>query len=121
VINPGEAFFVRATAAFTNTFVGEVPQGAASNQQVPLGFSLKASIVPQSGRLDTVLGYPPQDGDKIYRLNPDGKTYKISTWQEGDTPGVFEWSQIPDPAVGEGFWISSKGVKDWNRNFSVNQ
>jgi hypothetical protein len=120
-LNPGEGFFVKATAAFTNTFVGEVPQGAASNQAVKQGFALKSSVVPQSGRLDTVLGYPAELGDKVYRLNPDGKTYKVSTFEEGDEPGSTQWTQDPTLIVGEGFWLLSKSNKDWNRNFSVNQ
>jgi hypothetical protein len=118
---PGEGFFMNTTVAFTNTFVGEVPQGAASNQQVPAGFSLKSSVVPQSGQLDTVLKYPPTIGDRVYRLNADGKTYTISTWEVDDF-GKNNWSGTPPaPAVGEGFWLLAKAATTWTRNFDVNQ
>jgi hypothetical protein len=119
-LNPGEGFFVNAPTAFTNTFVGDVPQGTDSNQQVPLGFSLKSSVVPQSGQLDTVLQYPPVVGDRIYRLNADGKTYTISEWELNDAGGQ-SWTKAPVPAVGEGFWILSKNSKQWTRNFDVNK
>jgi len=119
-LKPGEGFFVKATSTFTNTFVGEVPQGTASNQQVPNGFSLRSSVVPQAGALDTVLKYPAQLGDKVYRLNADGKNYTTSTFEEDDN-GTPAWSKVPTPAVGEGFWVLSKSAKPWNRDFSVNQ
>jgi hypothetical protein len=121
-LNPGEGFFFNNPgAAFTNTFVGEVPQGPQSNQQVPQGFSIKSSVVPQSGQLDTVLQYPAAANDKVYRLNADGKTYSISTWivEEPGQPGF--WSKAPVPAVGEGFWLFSTSAKQWDRNFDVNK
>ena len=94
------------------TFVGNVPQGSLS-QSIPAGFSLQSSQVPQSGALDTVLGYPVADGDIIYRYAAGN--YVISTWSFGS------WDTVPTPNVGEGFWVNTSVAKNWTRNFSVNQ
>jgi hypothetical protein len=111
---PGQAAFFNNpnTSAITVTFVGNVPQGSLS-QSIPVGFSLQSSQVPQSGALDTVLGYPVADGDIVYRYA--GGVYTISTYSFGS------WDTIPVPNVGEGFWVNTSAAKNWTRNFSVNQ
>jgi hypothetical protein len=109
---PGEGVFVLAPADFTVTFVGEVPQGALKNS-VPKGFSIKSSIVPQSGKLSTDLGFPAADGDFVY-LYRNG-AYAISGYDFG------EWDSEPTPAVAEAFFVNKAAAVDWNRNFSVNQ
>ncbi len=111
---PGQAAWINNpnTAAITVTFVGNVPQGSLS-QQIPAGFSLQSSQVPQSGALDTVLGYPAAEGDIIYRYAGGG--YTISTYAFG------AWDTVPTPNVGEGFWVNTQTAKSWTRNFSVNQ
>lgn len=112
---PGEGFFIRipGASAVTVTFVGEVKQGALSNP-LPAGFSLKASQVPQSGVLDTVLGFPATDGDTIYLFNATTDQYSLHVYDGG-------WSTDPIPAVGQGFWVRKLTASSWNRNFSVNQ
>jgi len=115
---PGEAMFVRIPGAadVTVTFVGEVMQGALSSP-VPQGFSLKASQVPQAGKVATLLGYPAGDGDVVYKFVAGA--YQIFTY---DLSGTGGWDPSePDIAVGEGFWsrrVAAAGA--WTRNFSVN-
>jgi hypothetical protein len=112
---PGEGAFIRnnGTQPFTVTFVGEVMQGNLTNA-IPNGFSIKSSMVPQSGQLDTVLGFPAVDGDTIYRFNNTTGTYTSSVRDFG------EWSTNPVPAVGESFFVFKNGAATWTRQFSVN-
>jgi len=121
---PGEGVFIlnSGQTAFTVTFVGEVPQGPLTNS-MPLGFSLRSSIVPQSGKLATDLGFPLKDAANndidftIYRYNVPGKA-------AGYTGYAYEfgaWSEEPVPAVGEGFFVQLPVATQWVRTFSVNQ
>jgi hypothetical protein len=110
-LNPGEGAFISLGAATTLTFVGEVPQGDLSNP-VPAGFSIRSSQVPQSGNLDTDLGFPAAIGDTIYFFR--GGTYVSSVYF-----GTFSPAAVP--AVGEAFFVQKVAAADWNRSFSVNQ
>jgi hypothetical protein len=112
---PGDGAFIfnGGTQPFTVTFVGEVMQGSLTNA-VPNGFSIKSSQVPQSGQLDTVLGFPAVDGDIVYRWNNATGQYTISGFEFG------EWTTAPVPAVGESFFVFKNGAANWTRQFSVN-
>lgn len=112
-LNPGEGAFIEAPAAFTVTFVGEVPQGALT-QSIPKGFSIQASQVPQSGQLDTVLKFPAAEGDIVYRFNNATGRYASSAFDFG------AWDVAPVPAVGESFFVNKAAATDWKRDFSVN-
>jgi len=130
---PGEAFwFQNPAAATTITFVGEVPQGAASNgTQIAGGnnLSLLGSKVPQSARLGSsgtagTLEFPAADGDTIFQWDVATQSYK-------DAYGFIDglgWTHSTDPdpngplvPVATGFWVQRSGAASaWNRNFSVN-
>jgi len=130
---PGEGFwFQNPGAATTLTFVGEVPQGAASNgTQIAGGnnLSLLGSKVPQTARLGSTgtagtLEFPAADGDTIFQWDPAIQNYK-------DTYGYIDglgWLHATDTdpngplvPVGTGFWVQRSGAASaWNRNFSVN-
>jgi hypothetical protein len=114
---PGAAAWIqnKSGASTAITFVGEVPQGKLTNS-LAAGVSFKASIVPQSGALDTVLGYTPAAGDKVYLWkNSAGKFTTCSYYGAEDG-----WDTVPTPAVGEGFWVKTSAAKDWVRTFSIN-
>jgi hypothetical protein len=117
-VAPGTGVFVRNPAAATTvTFVGEVPQGTASNTSVPAGLSIQSSAVPQDGLAATDLKYPIATGDQIFKWNGNGyDTY-------GKTP--FGWSSPggtlePTIKVGEAFFARKNAQAAWTRNFSVN-
>ncbi|MEK6700967.1 MAG: pyridoxal-phosphate dependent enzyme, partial [Planctomycetota bacterium] len=57
MLNPGEGVFISLPSAAKLTFVGEVPQGALSTA-IPTGFSIRASQVPQAGKVTTVQAKP---------------------------------------------------------------
>jgi hypothetical protein len=112
-LDPGEgAFIFNPGAAFNALFVGEVKQGALTTG-IPQGFSIVASQVPQTGALDSVLGFPVADGDTVYLFNNATGSYAISGFEFG------EWSIVPAPKVGEAFFVNKVAAVNWTRNFTV--
>jgi hypothetical protein len=119
VVSPGNGVFVRNPSSqnLTVTFVGEVPQGAASNQQVPQGFSIKASTVPIAGTV-TSMGLPGAQGDRIYEWDAAGQRYVPAVYDDI----LEDWDPAPpNIGVGEAFFLFKVAPATWNRNFSVNQ
>jgi hypothetical protein len=118
VIPPGTGVFVfnPGGSPVTCTFVGEVPQGAASNQDLPQGFSIKGSTVPQEGTLPQ-LQFPGADGDIVYEWNPVTDQYISAVFDGIDNAWV---PAAPNIQVGEAFYIYKNAPATWTRNFSVN-
>jgi hypothetical protein len=114
-LNPGEGGFFKNTTP-TNLvlgFVGEVPQGTLANA-LPAGYSIRSSMVPQAGPLDTLLGFPGAEGDVVYRWINGGwitSTYRAATG----------WSGITAPALNlsEAIFISKAAATTWTRSFST--
>lgn len=104
---PGGGVFYQASAAFTNTFVGNVLTGSLTNH-VKAGFNILSSQVPQSDTLEN-LGYPAGFGDTAYFFR--NGAYTSSTY-------FGSWSPDLSPAVGEAFWIQAGAAADWTRNFN---
>jgi hypothetical protein len=112
-LNPGEGGIVQSTAPFTNTFVGEVMQGALSTPY-KLGLNIIASQVPQAGTLSTQLGYVANDQDTVYQFNPATQGYIINSYLFG------AWGPAePTIAVGESFWLQAGAAGSWSRTFTV--
>jgi len=119
---PGAGYWVSTPPGigYTNTFVGEVMQGALS-QSLPAGYSLQGSKVPQAAALVGVMNFPYAAGDVIYFQNSSFTGYDeyyidqdLGAWTINDPIG-------PVPAVGQGFWVLNAGAtKNWTRNFTVN-
>lgn len=118
VMQPGEGYFFQngnTAAPYTLTFVGEVTQGNTTNN-IPTGYSIKSSIVPQAGDL-TTMGLVGAPNDTVYRYTP-GQGYTpagVYTFDEFDL--VWKPSN-PQINVGEAFFFSGTG-KSWTRNFTV--
>jgi len=117
-VAPGGGVFVyNAGADKTITFVGEVMQGTGANalkNEVPVGFSIESSMVPQAGKLQTDLKFPIVNDDTIYTY-VNGK-YVISSFS-------FDAWDPSEPVigVGEAFWSYKNTATTWTRDFSVNQ
>jgi hypothetical protein len=116
---PGEgAFvFVPGSADVTVTFVGEITEGAKSNT-LPVGWSMKSSMIPQGGALVSALGFPVEDGDGVFTYNtsktPPG--YDISNFDAG----LGDWDAgEPVLAVGQAFFLNKATASTWTRNFTV--
>ncbi len=117
-LDPGTGFWVKNPTAspVTITFVGEVLQGALAGT-VPAGFSMKASQVPQSGDLASVLGYPATPSSTVvYFWRSGAYDVKIRTTDDDDNA---VWNGVTEPAVGEGFWVKENVATTWTRNFTV--
>lgn len=121
LLNPGSGFFVKnaGTADMTITFVGEVPQGTNLTVNIPAGFSLISSIVPQAGKLETDLKFPAAVNDKAYVFDNTAQSYTVFTRRAGGvwTGGTGE----PSLAVAQGMFYQAAAAGKWTRSFNVNQ
>jgi hypothetical protein len=127
-IPAGKGFFVTAKgAAFTNTWVGNVWQGALSNSlSGNSGYDLIGSLVPIGGSLTTnvLAQYPGVNGDRILTWNVTNQAYdgtqpayssKSSRWSPDDATAGFSGVQ---PA--QAFFLIRKGAPVvYVRNFTV--
>jgi hypothetical protein len=127
---PGEGFFINLdTASAPNptvvTFVGEVPQGNLTNS-VQVGYSIRSSIVPQTGKLQTDLGYNPDEGgnDLVYDFNISKQTYDTYYYLGGNAWFDAQAAAPGEPVlnVGRGMFFFNGGTGNiaWGRTFSVN-
>jgi hypothetical protein len=115
-LTPGEGAFIKAATAFKLTLVGEVSTGNLVNQ-IPAGFSIRSSQVPQAGKLVADLKYVPAANDVVYQFKLDGSGYNQSQWDAD----FQEWSGgEPTIRVGESFFIKKQAAGTWNRTFNVN-
>jgi len=119
VLMPGQGVFVKNNggANQTVTFVGEVMQGTLTTD-IPRGFSIVSSKVPQAGKVTPDLGYVPANGDQLYFWQEAGQRYTIHTYD-----AAFGEFDVPLPTldVGEAFFIQKQAAGQWTRTFSVNQ
>jgi hypothetical protein len=119
VLNPGQAAWINAPSAFTQTYVGEVQ--LTSTVVVAPGFGLVSSVLPQSlpltGDPPGGLGFPIGNEDEIYQWGGTGwvfNKYVDGAW-EGDGGG-----NPPTVAIAESFWVKNASAsKNWNRTFTV--
>jgi len=116
-LNPGEGFIIRNP--YLDTYyvavAGQVPEGRLVNQ-IPAGWSIQASQVPQAGRLDTLLGLPVVRGDNIDLYRPALYDYEAFV-----TDGAGNWPIGGPPMVwlGESFWVYTTQAREWVREFST--
>ena len=114
-LNPGEGVFAQPGSATTFTFIGNLRQGMLANP-FPAGFSIRSSIVPQTGPIDALLGFAPINGDTAYRWNRAIGAYDSYTYDAG----LQAWfPEVPAPQVGESVWIDTTTARTWTRNFTV--
>jgi hypothetical protein len=106
VFNPGDAL--------TITFVGEITEGEKVND-IPQGFSIRASIVPQSGALATDLGFPAAENDTVYEFDNVSGGYVISSL----LPIVGWQPSEPSIDVGQSFFVNAGAATTWTRDFTV--
>src|SRR6185503_10179373 len=106
---PGEAglFFNPGSDYKTVNLVGEVATGTVSSP-VPSGFTLRGSMLPLAGRLDTDLQFPIETGDVFHVFDSSKQKYVIYTY----TPE--SWANNPVMlGLGEGFWSGKTTARNW--------
>lgn len=117
-VPPGTGLWVFAPGGspFTNTFVGEVKLD--STNALPAGFTIKSSVIPQAGLIQTDLLAPSTPGDVVYLQNSAGTGYDTYSFD----PDLNAWSPSePTIPVAKGFWYFNGSVttKQWIRHFAV--
>jgi len=106
---PGEgAFFYNpGKTALKLTFMGKVmPAGTTNN--IPAGYSIRSSVAPIAGQLDTTLGMPVTAGDVVFRYN--GKGYTSYTYS------ATGWNTKPVLKVGEAVFIQKTTQASWTNS-----
>jgi hypothetical protein len=111
----GEGWFVYNPTAeplfilFTGTILG-----GHMVDKLPTGYSVSASMVPQTGPL-TLLSFPSTPGAMVYRFDNLSESYSLSM------AGEDEWAPSePSVSIGEAFWIKEPYAVEWARDFSIN-
>jgi hypothetical protein len=114
-LEPGEGAIVfNASSDYKEiSFVGDVPQGNFSTP-IPSGFSLRSSVLPLPGRLDTDLGFPISEGDVVHLFDREKQSYCLHPYHNG------AWkAEPPVVGVGEAFWIAKTEGRNWLKNISL--
>jgi hypothetical protein len=114
VLGPGKGFFIQntATSATTLTFVGDIPKGTNTINIVP-GYNLLAPHFPVAGKVETDLGLPALNGDKVLKFDAASQNYVLYTRR------ATEWSPAePEMGVAEGFFFETTNSVSWTRTFN---
>jgi len=123
-LNPGTGFFVQNTAS-TNiqiVFPGQVIQGTNTAPTTFIaGYNLIGDVDPLSGPVETGLGLPVVNNDKVYQFNPSTGTYgtftrRAAAWGGGLEPVIGTNSTY---GVAEAFWYQAVGPGTWTNQFTV--
>lgn len=121
-LNPGQGFWVKnaGTADLTITFVGEVMQGDATTLKVDYvaGFNLLGSMVPQTGKLETDLGFKASANDQVFVF--DAATANYTTFTKRASGAWTGGTGEPSIPVANGFFYKAGAAGSWTRTFSVN-
>jgi hypothetical protein len=116
----GQGFYFRNPTDYTvtQTFVGEVRLGYVVNP-LPIGFSMKGSLIPQSGSINSTHSIPGEDGDQIRMWINDlqgGGYEEISTFSGEEN----QWVPDLNLRFAQGFWIYKQRAQNWVRYFNIN-
>jgi len=117
-MNPGEGIFFQNPAAspYVKTFTGEVQLG--STNVVPNGYSIRSSVVPQAGKVQTELLYPGNVNDKIFKWSGTAYILYFNDVDDGWTgPSGIEEPQLK--VAEAAFFQNNSPTKNWVRNFTV--
>jgi hypothetical protein len=115
-LNPGEgAIIFNPSDEFkVINFVGRVMHGNLLNP-IPAGFSIRSSLLPLPGRLDTDLEFPISEGDCVHLFDRDRQEYVVYEYPSK------QWERNPPVVgVGEAFWVGKNSPGNWARKFQVN-
>jgi hypothetical protein len=133
-VSPGDGIFIHNTSPLILKFVGYVREGLLS---LPIGTDPAhrlSSMVPQSGRVMSDLGYQPTSGDVFWKWNPgwSSSTYlnaaDATAMEDDGTPYPAGWydplsgDHHPEPTynVGETLILDpAQPGEIWSRTFNT--
>jgi hypothetical protein len=119
---PGEGFALQVDTPCTLTFVGDVRQSGAGLLSTPLanGYNLVGSQVPQTGGLETVLGFDAstsQNGITVQLWDVASQQYFPTLYSY--IPGIG-WDAEPALGMAEAcIIVTAESGLSWSRNFNV--
>jgi hypothetical protein len=121
-LNPGEGFFYNNPGTTgTITLVGEVPQGSGLTVNLPSGYALVGTYVPEALELSTTNGFPMVDSTLFLSYDNNANKYVTDVVQGGawyDYTTTLPATVIP--AVGQGYFINNPvAATAWSINFTV--
>lgn len=123
ILPPGVGFFVLVPQRVTNTYVGEVLEGSLTNP-IPANYSLKASMIPQAGLLQTHLGFKAVQADKVWRWSAGSQQFIPSPPHQYSANAWLPPAGEPSINVAESFFVHRDPALAlpsnwWIRNFTV--
>ena len=111
---PGKGCLVHVSSRWTNTFIGEVPQGSFTNFIAGTNkLSLVSSKVLQRGTISSALKFPVTDGTDLYLYRTNSQSYSNAySYFAG-----FGWFDVVAPSVpaepvievGQAFFVARPG------------
>lgn len=110
-LGEGAFIFNPSTNTVTLTFSGSLNPGTYINP-LPAGLSMRSSMLPLNGQLDTVANFPAAEGDIIYTFNNASGTYKIYSYDLGS------WTAPPIVDVGASFFVWKTTATNWVQTFN---
>jgi hypothetical protein len=116
-LDPGEGaiFFNPTSESMTRCFAGNVILGRRS-VSIAAGFSIRSSILPLPGRLDTDLGFPVATGDAVHVFDRATQSYAIHEY------GPEGWRTAPPvPNAGESFWVAKQSAATWTQQLVLSE
>ncbi len=113
VAGEGGLFFNPTQDTFALQFCGEVAQGKLLNP-IPAGFSIRSSLVPVTGQINTDLQFPLTDGDSVQIYDRDKQEYVTY-----DYPSKRWETDPPVIGIGEAFWVEKSSAANWILNFRI--
>ena len=102
IFNPGDT-------PWTARFVGEV-NAQEQSMHIHAGTSLRGSVLPLAGRLDTDLDFPVQAGDVISLYSNRHEKYVEFKYTESGWAG-----DAPFLRLGEAFWVAKNTSAVWKQ------
>ncbi len=111
VLKPGEgAIFFNPTQDYRSVcFTGDVLQDDLS-MELPAGFSIRSSLLPQAGHIVDDLKFPIANGDVVHVFDRERQQYVLYPYENGG------WTKgSPVLGVGEAFWVAKAEPGTWDR------
>lgn len=108
ILPPGEAVCIWNSSDQDAwiVFWGHIEKNSRTNA-LTSGFNFQASPFPITGRLDTDLKFPAEQGDQVFIVDSASQTKKRSVFRESG------WDPVPILQVGDAFVLVTARPRNW--------